>query len=306
MNLGYKKFCLLIVPMLMMGCKDDLPQTSDQEYVTVHFGVALEDIDGTPDTRSLAPGYKFSDGKSISELKCYVYNQANGLNAAPTEVVDVDIKTVNSQLGGDLSLMLPKGNKYDFIFLGTSIPQTNASSKLYYNQNDRSLAVNYSSISCNDEEIDCFFASQTDVTTETAFDNNIMLKRPFAQVNLGTKDYDTYNSTSPIKDISVSVDGVYNKVNLMDGSLVGDPISVTFKGALRPVGQIFPVTGYEYLSMNYLLVNTRKLIDLSFTVNHVNSATAPKVVNIGDVAVERNYQTNVYGKALLTEDIPSY
>lgn len=310
MNKYIKYLGLAAVPFLFTGCKDDMPQEplgpQGPDYVTIHFGVMLDDLDGTPDTRSLAPGYQFSDGKSISDLKCYVYNQANGINAAPAEVVDVDIKTVNSQLGGDVTVMLPKGNKYDFVFLGTSIPQTAAPSKLYYNPNDRTLSVDYSTITCNDEEMDCFFASQTGVTTETAFDANIVLKRPFAQLNIGTNDYDIYDSTTPIKDISVTVDGIYNKINLMDGSLIGNTMKVTINGASRPTGQTFPVAGYEYLSMNYLLVNTRKLVDMSFSVNHVNSGTPSKVVKIGEVAVERNYQTNVYGKALLTEEIPSF
>ena len=305
MNNYFKFFCLAALGYWLTSCTDDLAVETpiDDEYAPIHFKLRFNDFSGQPDTRGLAPGYKFSDGTSISVLKCYVYNKSEGPTAQPSDVIDIDIKTIDSNKGGDVTFLLPKGYSYDVVFLGTSIPQTANSSKLYYDTTARTLNLNYSLISCNDEEIDSFYASRENVTTETVFDQTIELTRPFAQLNIGTQDYVEYNTSTPVKDISVSVDGIYNSIDLMTGDLVGSPIKAEFKASAIPTGQTFPVTDYSYLSMNYLLVNLRKLVDVTMTVDHVSGTTPMKIINISDVAVERNYQTNIYGKKLLTEDI---
>lgn len=287
---------------LTSGCADDLMKENmnpDNELVPVTFNLSIKDLQGT---RSLASDYQFADGKSISILKCYVYNQAAGVSAAPSNVFDINIKAINGNQGGDVTLLLPKGEVYDVVFLGTSIPQTDTSSKMYYNTTARTLNLNYDLISCNDEEIDCFYASREDVTTETVIDQYIELTRPLAQLNIGTQDYATYNASTPVKGIAVSVDGIYTSMDLMSGDVIGSPIKANFGASPIPSGQTFPANGYTYLSMNYLLVNLRKLVDVSLTINHTNNSTAAKDIDITGIAVERNFQTNVYGKTLLTEE----
>lgn len=307
MNKLFSCLFLSILICCLTGCSDDMVEKIhlDQEYVPVHFNLKFNDIEDGIRTRSLAPGYTYADGSSVSVLKCYVYNKSNGMSAPPSDIVDIEVKNIDSNKGGEITLLLPKGEYFDVVFLGTSIEQTNSSSKLFFNTSNRTLNIDYSKVSCNDEELDCFFASKSGITTESILDETVELKRPFAQLNIGTKDYNEYNSSTPIKDIAVSIDGIYNTVNLMTGQVVEQPVSVSLNGSAVPSGQLFPVDGYTYLSMNYLLVDVRKLVSLSFTINHVNSSTPAKTVNIGNVAVERNYQTNVYGKALLTEDIPT-
>ena len=294
---------LLSAAMCLSGCADDLMKQREgiqEVLVPVTFNLTIKDMQGT---RSLAPGYKYADGKSISILKCYVYSQSGGSTAAPSNVFDIDVKMVSENKGGDVTLLLPKGETYDVVFLGTSIPQTDSATKLYYDTTARTLNLNYSLINCNDEEIDCFFASRENVTTETAFNQTIELSRPLAQLNIGTQDYADYNASTSVKNISVSVDGVYSSIDLMTGDVVGNPVKADFKASAVPTGQTFPASGYSFLSMNYVLVNLRKLVDVSLTVNHTNSSTAAKTIDIPGVAVERNYQSNVYGKKLLTEEI---
>ena len=267
------------------------------QSVTFHL-----DFPGMADvnTRSLAPGYKYSDGTSISILKCYVYNQENGSNAEPVNIIDVPIDRTTGNPTGEITIVLPLGDKYDFVFLGTSIPQTSQSSKLYYSTIERTLSVNYSSVTSNDEELDCFFASAKDISVGSVVDNNIVLTRPFAQVNIGTKDYDEYNALSPVKNVSVTIDAVYNKFSLMDGRLIGNPTKITFAASALPTGQTFPVDNVKYLAMNYILVNLRTTVNVSMTVNHIGSKAA-KTIDIGEVGVERTYQTNIYANKLLTD-----
>ncbi len=288
-----------IILSSMASCSMDGPEimSEESELIPFHFTLNFSCLSGT-DTRSLSPDYSFSDGSSISILKGYVYNKANGSNSSPIKVVDIDIKEIDDKRGGDITIMLPKNQMFDIVFLGTSIEQSNPSSKLFFNSSDRTLTVNYGK--CNDEEMDCFYASRSGVTSNNVESEPIELTRPFAQLNIGTQDYDEYNSTTPVKDISVSVSGIYDKIDLMTGNVIGDPISVNFLADPIPSGQVFPVSGFSYLSMNYLLVGTRKLIDLEVAVNHTNSSVPVKTINIENLAVECYYQKNVYGNTLLT------
>lgn len=283
------------------GCSSEMPDMPDSndELTSVSFNLSFSSLNNK-DTRSLAPGYKFSDGSSISVLKCYVYPTSNGSNAEPSQIIDIPISSTNGVIGGNVSVSLPKGTDFDVVFLGTSIPQNDASSKLYYSTTGRSLSVDYSKVVANDEELDCFFTSRANLTSDNVTYSDIVLSRPFAQLNIGTQDYVSYNASNPISNISVSVDKVYSKVNLMDGSLIGDSSTVTLIGS-APSSQIFPVDGFSYLSMNYLLVNLRTLVDVTLTVNHSNAASASKVIPLGQMAVERNCQTNAYSKTLLSD-----
>lgn len=290
--------------VLLSGCSQDVGDSpsSESDYGLVEFKVALScaSADGT---RSLAPGYKFSDGKSISVLRAYVYNQAYGIGVEPTSVKDIVIENVGDNLGGSVSLLLPKGEKYDVIFLATSIPQCDESSKLYFSPIDRTLTFDYSKSYCNDEELDCFWTSLKGISVGDTPDDVIYLTRPLAQVNIGTMDYDAYNATTPVKDIAVSVSGVYSSFSLMDGSVIGDPMTAKFKASPIPSGQNFAKDGYTHLSMNYVLVNLRKLVDVNMTVNHADSSVDPLSLSYPNVAVERNYQSNIHGKELLTNPI---
>lgn len=84
----------------------------------------------------------------------------------------------------------------------------------------------------------------------------------------------------------------------MDGKVVGSAIDATFGASQMPANQSYPVAGAQYISMNYLLVNQRKLVDATITISHYNSATKDFVLPFKNIAVERNYQTNVTIKSL--------
>ena len=290
---------LCALSMYVSGCSDSGPDadTGVHGLVPVSFSLSFSGMRG-PETRSLAPGYSFADGSSVSVLKCYLYNTADEGPSVPSKVVDIAVKTVDGRPCGDFTVMLPKGQSYDAVFLGTSIPQDNPYSKLYYSQTDRTLSFNYDDVYANDEELDCFWGVCTSVTAENASVVDVTLDRPFAQLNIGTQDYEAYVKSKPVSGIAVSVDGVYRKMRLMDGSLESPSSSVTFKASPVPGGQTFPVDGFSYLSMNYLLVDQRALVDVSLTIRHSDSSS--RDVSLGDVAVERNYQTNVYGSSILS------
>lgn len=283
-------FCSAIMLMsALSACNSESPEipVSDKTgNVTFHL-----DFKGMNNAGTRA----FSDGSTVNSMKCYVYNQADGDNAAPFDILNIPIDRTSGNPTGEISVSLPFGETFDFVFLAVN----DGNSILTYNSAKRTLSVDYTN-SGNQESMDCFFASAKDITVGNVYDNAITLTRPFAQVNIGTKDWDDYNSVSPISTVGLTIGNIYSEFSLMDGSLVGDAASVTFPASKPSIDQSFPKDGYKYISMNYVLVNLRTLINVSLTVNHSNGTDA-KTINIGDVAVERNYQTNIYADKLLSE-----
>ncbi|MDE6792593.1 MAG: hypothetical protein K2J48_05875, partial [Muribaculaceae bacterium] len=125
------------------------------------------------------------------------------------------------------------------------------------------------------------------------------LKRPFAQINLGTSDWGekaveaAYDKFSSSMTISTELP---TTLNLLDGEVSGEVKTVVTSAEGRPDAseETFPVSGFEYVSMNYVLVGSEKaVLDLNFAFNNngVNIAELP----VAAVPVQRNYRTNIYG-----------
>lgn len=288
---------LLSSCLLLASCAADEFEVKDPSEGNLHLSVS---IPTGSDMRTRADEYKFSDGTTVNELKCYVYNQARGDNSEPVAVKDVDIVENEDTRTGQLSLDLPTGQVYDVVFLATANPQDNSSSKVYYDAASRQLNVNYDKIKSCDEDVDCFYAVQKNISSDQKSEYKLTLRRPFAQLNIGTKDMATYNalSSSPLKSVGITVDGVYTSMDIMDGSVIGDPSVVNITPAPLPTGQTYPISGADYLTMDYLLVDARTNVEV--TLHGQNDANSFET-SYANIPLQRNYQTNLYGN-LLTND----
>jgi hypothetical protein len=133
----------------------------------------------------------------------------------------------------------------------------------------------------------------------------ITLTRPFAQVNVGTAASDWLEANeqgcTPTKTKFV-VKQAYKTLNLVDGS-VSDQVDATFAlNALPAETEPFPVTGYNYLSMVYVLVgaDSGQTFDCTFAADTFE-ATGDEW-SFENVPMQRNHRTNIYGDGILTFD----
>ena len=123
-----------------------------------------------------------------------------------------------------------------------------------------------------------------------------------AQLNIGTNDLAAAKAAGfDAKTVKVTVP-TYKSLNLVTGAVeAGDPVAVSFGEGALPTGETFPKAGYDYLSMNYLLMSADKqLVDLEFTVKAADGST--RTLPLSAVPVQRNYRTNIYG-SLLTNSV---
>ena len=269
--------------MFATSCqKDATSDASVQECATVTFEV------GTPEIATRA----FSDGNTATVLQYAVYN------AAGEEMEDLRVTDAEIHGSTTVNIVLTTGNTYTVIFWAAA---PNAPYAVDFAT--KTMTVDYTNAVSNDEARDAFYKYHT-FTVTGAQTETIELRRPFAQLNIGTADYAASKSAgyTPIKS-AVTVKNIYSTLNLADGT-VDDSAEATFNFADIKKDETFPVAGYEYMAMNYLLVPADKeVVDVEFTYTDANNDA--KTRTVGSVPVQRNYRTNIYGN-LLTSYVDIY
>ena len=245
----------------------------------------------------------YGDGSVAKTLHYAVYEGDNVIFAS--DVANSPAVVTVGDNNFTLKLNLVKGKTYDLLFWAdatTGSPYTFTSST-------KSVTVTYDNTG-NNENRDAFFQAVKGLTVNGPVQKTVELRRPFAQVNVGTSDLDAFRAANKdITSTTMTVSGVYDTLNLLSGEASGST-TVEYTAAI-PVGESFPVdaTKYDYLAMNYILTGAtvanssdvqnadRELIDIDYKVTCNDGHEID--YSFTNVPIQRNYRTNIYG-ALLT------
>ena len=285
-----RKYLLIAMSAIAMlfatSCQDDLGLDTGNEAL-VSFTVS------TPDMATRA----YSDGATATVLQYAVYDAAGNILG--------DLTKTDATINGSatVNLRLTTGNTYSVIFWAAAPVAPSAPNAPYtVDFATKTMTVNYAGAVSNDENRDAFYKYHT-FTVNGAQTEKVELKRPFAQLNIGTADYAASTNAGYTPTMSyVKVSEVYSKLNFVDGTVSDKIEDVVFDDALIPDAddETFPVTGYDYLAMNYLLVGAqdKEVVDIEFAYTDGSNR---KTRTVGSVPVQRNYRTNIYGKLLTSE-----
>lgn len=233
----------------------------------------------------------FADGLTAKHLQYAVYEagQSTPLPVFGDETTVVGEAEMNN-LKQTVSLKLTTGKTYDVIFWAdatTDSPYT-------FNPASQEVSVDYSKVNNNSDNCDAFFKKET-ITVSGNQSVDVKLTRPFAQVNIGTDDFDAAKASGLEVTQTEVVAKAFATLNLATGK-VADEADRTFTMKAIPTASDgeFPVAGgYKYLSMDYLLVGADKAtVDVAFNYGGPQSRT------FTNVPVQRNYRTNIYGSLL--------
>ena len=235
----------------------------------------------------------FGDGTTAQKLTMLVLDENN---EALSVFNGADVLNTDITLTKQVNLQLAAGKTYKVVCWAAAegAPYT-------FDTTNFTVSANYEGAKTSDEALDAFYAVQS-ITVKGNTTETVKLYRPFAQLNIGTDDLSAAKAAGfEAETVTVTVP-TYKSLNLLTGEVeAGDPRAVTFAANALPAGETFPKTGYDYLSMNYLLMSTDKqLVDVEFTVKAKDGATRTLPVNA--VPVQRNYRTNIYG-SLLTNSV---
>ncbi len=278
--------------------EEDFSTVKDGGEVSVSFTTALPEIA----TRA------YSDGKTAKKLYWAVYPSGEE-GATKTVLYKSDADIVD--LAVTVETYLAVGKTYDILFWAAD--ENNPAYGLDYKT--QSMTVDYSKLTANNDSNDAFFAFVSGLKVTGMIEKDVTLTRPFAQINLGTDDY----AKAKERGLVVAKTGLKAELptvlNLADGSVnEAEPVEIPASfpgvevtddgnGKLTVTGtETFPVDGYQYLEMNYILADaTKSIVSFEFTVyeegaeEHLNPT-----ITVANVPVQRNYRTNIYG-SLLTD-----
>ena len=252
---------------------------------TVTFGVTA------PELGSRA----FGEGDYARKLTVLVYDK-NGYRR------DLQVEQTMTGLTTTVEVTkLVKGEKYSFLFWAQSADAT----CFTLDAANGKVAIDYAK-AMNNEKVDAFFAQELDMEAKAkAAAKTIVLKRPFAQINLGTNDMDAFAANAFAAATSMlTIKHIYNTLDLHDGSVAGVG-AVTIPAATIPaVGTKFKVgtaDEYNYLALNYVLVEADKaLVEVEYAIDNIAGIEAAKTVSLQNIPVQRNYRTNLYGSLFTT------
>ena len=278
-----KLLVLMAAAFAMVACQTDINEV----------GVAGGEVDVTFEVGT--PTRAYSDGTTATVLQYAVYEGETELDALTHSVAKGNAETIN--ISKTVSFKLVTGNTYTVIFWAAS---PNAPYTVDFGA--KTMTVDYDGVKSNNENLDAFYKRHT-FTVTGAQTETIELRRPFAQLNIGTSDYTASANAGYTPDQSyVKVTKLGDVLNLWNDKVAGTDAVITFDYAAIPTTETFPVTGYEYLAMNYLLVDSEKeVVDIEFGYKETSTGDA-KTRTVGSVPVQRNYRTNIYGQ-LLTSDV---
>lgn len=276
-------FTIAAAALLVTSCNDEMDnglKTGDEGTVT--FTAQLPSEMGTR---------AFADGLTAKHLQYAVYEagQSTPLPVFGDETTVVgEAEMVN--LKKSVTLKLTSGKSYDVIFWAdatTDSPYT-------FNPASQEVSVDYSKVNNNSDNCDAFFKKET-ITVSGNQSVDVKLTRPFAQVNIGTDDFDAAKASGLEVTQTEVVAKAFATLNLATGE-VSDEADRTFTMKAIPTASDgeFPVAGgYKYLSMDYLLVGADKAtVDVAFNYG------GPQNRTFTNVPVQRNYRTNIYGSLL--------
>ena len=288
-----------VVILLATSCSNDetLGQPSEEAQVTLSLG--LENGMGS---RAI------SDGSGINQLHFAIFNSKD--------------KMVQSSKGSDevnfpmnKSFTLVKGMTYTAVFWA----QNNECDAYTISEDMKSITVDYTYALNNDETRDAFFRSETFTVTEDMH-LDIVLKRPFAQLNVGiTEEEWNYAKDHGVEftKSKVEIKKAATTLNLIDGS-VENAVDVTFKNnslLTEPLKVDIDGNGeqesYKYLSMSYFLAPDLNsgaikttLEDVKFTFSTEDEAVQIVLEEgLNGAPVQRNHRTNIIGGGVLTGDL---
>ena len=276
-------FTIAAAALLVTSCNDEVNnglKTGDEGTVTFTAQLPSE-----MDTRA------FADGAMAKHLQYAVYEAGQ---STPLPVFGDETRVVGEaemvDLKKSVTLQLTSGKSYDVIFWAdatTDSPYT-------FNPASQEVSVDYSKVNNNSDNCDAFFKKET-ITVSGNQSVDVKLTRPFAQVNIGTDDFDAAKASGLEVTQTEVVAKAFATLNLATGE-VADEADRTFTMKAIPTASDgeFPVAGgYKYLSMDYLLVGADKAtVDVAFNYG------GPQNRTFTNVPVQRNYRTNIYGSLL--------
>lgn len=271
---------------------DELFSGEDGEAEKVSFTISAGQIQG----RSAG------DGNTVDQVHYEVWDKSSGnllISSVQGRNGGAPVPVVDGRAG--VSVKLVKGVEYDITFWAH-----NEQGTAYHIADGLENIRIKTDIKANKEAYDAFYHTLEGYKVDGGT-TEVILKRPFAQVNVGTTLEDwqkALNLDVEIVRSTVSVTGIPNLFNAHTGKAEREQGVASLTYDLNSVlKETFDVDGtaYQYLAMNYVLASTEKTLhELSIVLyDDERQINELKVFNM---PVQRNWRTNIIGDLLTDKE----
>lgn len=286
--------------LLLSACSsdDELSQGNGNEAL-VSFNVELS---GGMQNKAI------SDGTTAKNLTVHVFDE-NG-----TYLSELDKTVELNEKKKSVSINLVKGKTYSFLFWA-SVNKEN--SPYSFGVDGKTITVDYNDAKANDESRDAFLGVVKNKAVEVSFEENVTLKRPFAQINFLTDDIadagkngltidENTHSSITLSKVATTLNPFTNTVGgFTEAEVIFGEAAIPALSETVTMGSAPDAKTYNYLGTAYFLVpaegeNPNAGKDQAM----LNSATLKiKDINgeglkVENVPVQWNYRTNIYGSLL--------
>ena len=271
---------------------DELFSGEDGEAEKVSFTISAGQIQG----RSAG------DGNTVDQVHYEVWDKSTG---------NLVISSVSGRNGGEpvkimdkratVSIRLAKGVEYDIAFWAHHEQGTG-----YLIEEGLENIRLKDGVKANKETYDAFFQVLTGYKV-SGIEKDVVLRRPFGQLNVGTSTEDWLKAENLGVEISrstISVTQVANVFNARTGSISRkDGVTQLLFDLEDVLKETFDVEGntFHYLGMNYFLADTEKTLhDLTITL--FDGDKSINTLRVTNMPIQRNRRTNIIGDLLTNKE----
>ena len=266
---------------------------SHPEMVETEITFSL-DTEGVHETRAV------SDGKSVDVLiYAIVDDQDNVISRSSKKIPG----SYTSSMQINMTVSIARGCTYRAVFWAQS-SQCDA----YTMSEDLKIHVDYDGVA-NAEERDAFYGVSTPFTDRDA-KAEVVLRRPFAQLNAATHTFDMEYVKEfygfDVTQSCVRLRGVPNELDLLDGTVSGYvntsfvPGKVPQQSLKADVDEDGNMEEYAYLSMSYILADETASNHTAefYFMNDAAQAVMFEGLGYDTVELQRNTRTDYVGQVL--------
>lgn len=281
-----KSFAVAAMSVLALACAKE-QVGPDGAMVEATFDV---DVPGVMATKAIG------DGMTASQLYYQVFDaEGNVIEGLGVQTAELSGKKAT------VSFQLIKDQIYNFIFWAQTAETG------YYTIDEteglKKITADYTTHKgANDENRDAFFAVEKGLKIAGPVSKTIELKRPFAQVNIGTVGSYKVGDKEKAIDFSeakslVKIVYIPTEFSPLAEKQVSKTKTTTFAAAEIPEGNI-TVEGksYKYMAMNYIFASEEgSVYDVTATLK---VGGKNYTVTVPNTPLKRNWRTNIVGDFL--------
>lgn len=281
--------------MLLTSCAKDADVVTGGNESLVSFKVSQPKLGTRTATGSHDATQTYGTGVAAEDLQYAIFEVKGNENQYRFDRDKAGFFE-GEALEGTLTERLVNGKTYIAVFWA------DAAMDKYYTidwENGTISFVDATKLNAQDENLDAFWGMTAPFKVEGPSTVTAELRRPFAQLNISTCDTsEAAEAGLTVETSYIEVSKVYTAFNFWNGEVdANSEVAVTFAETGIPKTCIYTIDGtaYDVLSMNYLLVDEKKTVDVKF---HYASNDQEFESEFTSVPVQRNYRTHIVGNLL--------